>query len=108
MSFVASQSPLSTVKVLQGTTQTIANVSAVTAGTVYSYTLPANTKRFSILADKACELKYGTSAANISAGDYWPITGGAEYTEQFLSLSSVTIYFTSDKDNDVIRVNSWA
>lgn len=108
MSAVSGISPLSTVRVLQGTTQTVAAVDAPVAGTVYSYTLPANTKRFALVADEACLLKYATSAANIASGDWWPVSGGAEYAEQMLSLSGVTLYFTSDKDNDTIRINSWA
>jgi len=109
MSFVASQTPLSTTKILQGTTQTIAKVEAVVAGTVYSYTLPTNTKRFAILAEEACLLKVGTSAVDISTNDvYWPVSGGTSYTEDLLNLSNKVIYFTSDKPDDIIRINSWA
>jgi hypothetical protein len=108
MTSVSGISPLSSVRVLQGSTQTIAAINAPLAGTVYSYTLPSGTRRFSIVADEACLLKYGTSEANINNGDFWPISGGADYTEQFLNLSSTTIFFTSDKPNDTVRVNSWA
>ena len=108
MSFVASQNPLSTTRILQGSNQTIAKVDAPVAGTVYSYTLPNNTKRFAILADEACLLKYGSSPAAIVAGEYWPVEGGASYEEQLLNLSGKTIYFSSDVSNDIIRINSWA
>lgn len=108
MSFVASQNPLSTSRILQGSNQTIAKVEAPIAGTVYSYTLPNNTKRFAILADEACLLKFGTSAAAIDAGEFWPIEGGSSYEEQLLNLSGKTIYFASDTANDIIRINSWA
>ena len=108
MSFVASQNPLSNVRVLQATTWNVAKVNATTAGTIYSYTFPNNTKKFALLADKARNLRIGPSAAAITAGDYWEVYQGVEFTVEQVTLDSFTIYFTSDQANDIIRFQSWS
>lgn len=108
MSFTSSQSPLSNVKILQASTWTVEAVAAPVAGTTYSYTFPANTKKFALLAEKATYLHIGVSDAEIVAGNYWVVYQGVEFVEDQVSLASFTIYFKSDKPNDIIRFQSWA
>jgi hypothetical protein len=108
MSFTSNQSPLSNVKALQATTWTVAKVDLPVAGTIYSYTFPANTKKFALLAEKAEYLHIGSSASSITGGDYWEVYQGVEFTEDHLTLASFTIYFRSDKASDVVRFQSWA
>jgi len=108
VSFTSSQSPLANVKVLQATTWTVAKVDAPLAGTIYSYTFPANTKKFALLAKRAQYLQIGPSAAAITAGDYWEVWQGVEFVEDQLTLATFTIYFKSDAANDVVRFQSWS
>ena len=108
MSFTSSQSPLSNVKVLQATTWTVAKVDCPTPGTIYSYTFPANTKKFALLAKKAEYLHVGPSPAAITAGDSWEVWQGTEFLEDQVTLASFTIYFRSDATNDTVRFQSWS
>lgn len=108
MSFTSSQSPLSNVRALQATTWTTAKVDCPIAGTIYSYTFPANTKKFALLAQKAENLHIAPSAADITAGNYWEVWQGVEFVEDQLTLASFTIYFRSDAVNDVVRFQSWS
>jgi hypothetical protein len=108
MSFVASQTPLSSVKVLQATTVVIGKVAAATAGTEYSYSFPAGTKKFSTLSSLGGNLKVSFIAGDIAADVFWPVSRGNAYVEDSLTLAALTLYFTSDKPNDIIRVKSWS
>lgn len=107
MTFTSSQQPLSNVRILQGSTPTTAKVDMPVSGTEYSYTFPQNTRRFRIVSETCADLKVGTAAGNIAADNYWPVSAGSELSEEFLNLSGLTLYFTSNKDNDVVRVLSW-
>ena len=107
MSFVASQNPLSTTRVLQGTTETIAAVEATVADTVYSYVFPSGTKEFRLLSDTCAELKIAYSPTGIGTDLYYPVSAGSEYVENFKSLTGKTLYFSSNKSNDKIRILSW-
>lgn len=107
MSSVSGISPLSTVRVLQGGTPTTAKVEALVADTEYSYTFPTGTRRFKLLSTTCADIKIGTAAGNIALDDYWPVDAGNVYEEDFLNLSGLTLYLTSSKDNDIIRIISW-
>ena len=95
------------IRQLQATTWTTAKVDCPVAGTIYSYTFPASTKKFSIVADKARLLKVAPSAGNITSGNYWPVIRSA-YSEDGVLLSAFTIYFSSDFNLDTIFIQCWA
>ena len=107
MSFVASQNPLSTTRVLQGTTETIAAVDAVVVDTVYSYTFPSGTKEFRLMSDTCADLKIAYDPSGIGNDLYYPVSAGSEYVENFKSLTGKTLYFSSNKANDKVRILSW-
>lgn len=108
MAFTSNQSPLSNVKVLQATKWTTAKIDAPLAGTIYSYTFPANTKKFELLAEKAEFLHIGPSVVSITSGNYWEIYQGVSFVEDQLNLAVFTLYFRSDKPNDIVRFQSWS
>lgn len=95
------------VNVLGVQTPTITNVSASTAGTEYSHTLPIGTKRFILKSRQSGILRISYTSGG-TATNYMTISGGAVYSEDELTLSTTKdIFFRSTKNSDVIEVLSW-
>jgi len=81
----------------------IANISAPTANTEYSYAFPTDTKKFLLQARK------GTLRVAFSSGGtnttYLTIAVGCNYVIDNIK-TSVTVYFQSNKPSDVIEINT--
>lgn len=80
----------------------IANVTAVSAGTEYSYTLPANCCGFELRPRKACRARLAFVATETSSNYYSSGYGG--YFKFEGKIGPVTIYFQSDLANNVFEI----
>jgi hypothetical protein len=88
------------------TTPNIANVAANAKNTEYSYTFPVSTKKYRIAARGSAKLKLAFNSGE-SATNFVTIHPGNSYEESGLN-ASVTVYFQSSKDSEVIEILSWS
>lgn len=86
---------------------TIANPEATLANTEYSYTFPSDTKRFSIRLRGTARLQVSYSSGQTGVV-YRTIFAGETYEESGLEVSSLNIYFQSNKSGEKIEIVSWA
>lgn len=87
-----------------GTIATIVNINVALAGVEESFTLPDNTTRFSI---NIREIDTDMNLSYTSSGDYIKIKRGVTYSEDKLKTNSVTLYFTTNKDNKTVELVYW-
>lgn len=83
--------------------RTIHNVSAITAGNEYSQNLGANCIKYVIKSRGRGEVKL----SYVSGGSYITIPAGANMVDEGLSTASLTVYFKSNKPNDIIEIISY-
>lgn len=88
------------------TTPNIANVAANVKNTEYSYTFPVSTKKYRIAARGNAKLKLAFNSGE-SATNFVTIHPGSSYEERGLN-ASITVYFQSSKDSEVIEILSWS
>lgn len=90
------------------TTPTIENFDASLANNEYSYTLPANSKKFCIRArgfEARVQLAYESGESDTN---YFTVQRGCSYIENSVIIESgLTIYFQVDKPNTVVEILSW-
>lgn len=88
------------------TTPNIANVTANIKNTEYSYTFPVNTKKYKISARGNSKIKLAFNSGE-SATNFVTIHPGNSYEESGLNVS-ITVYFQTSKDSEVIEILSWS
>ena len=108
MSSIASQSPLSTVKVIQSRNPAILVISLPVAGDEAQIPLPAKTKQFKLLSEGCNKLRIGVAAGEIAAGNWYPIEPGHEYEQTTLDFAAAAeLYVSSETAGDTVRVIYW-
>jgi hypothetical protein len=87
-------------------TPKIENFITVLANTEYSYTFPANTKRFSLNArgNAKIQLSYVAGQSNIK---FKTVFAGNLYEESSLTVATLTIYFQTNKNGEILEILSW-
>jgi transcription elongation GreA/GreB family factor len=89
-------------------TPLVSNISMPTAGTEYTFTIPAGTKRFSIKLRGVAQLNV-TYTSGASGTNYILISAGCEYNEENLDLGSgLPIYFQANKNTQVLEIITWS
>ena len=88
------------------TTPSIVNQPAILATTEYSYTFPANTKRFSLRTrgNAKIQLAFVPGQSGINFSTVFP---GNKYEETNLNLTALTIYFQSSKAGEIVEIVTW-
>lgn len=89
------------------TTPTIANISAITSGTEYSYTFPTNTKKFMLKTRDSARLQFSYISGQ-SGTTYITVSSGSTYYLENLKLTSTTIYFQTNKNGETVEIESWS
>jgi hypothetical protein len=82
------------------------NISASSNATEYSYTFPANTKKFLIRARGNSILKIAY-VLNGTSSNYVTINPGNTFREENIILPSTTIYFKASKNGEIVEIQSW-
>ena len=87
-------------------TPTIANIVAVLANTEYSYALPLNTTRYSVMARGMGKLQVAFTSGDTST-NFITVSPGAKLREECASTMSIILRFQSTKAGEVIEILSW-
>lgn len=87
-------------------TPTIYNIPMTLASTEYSQLLSTNTRRFSIKTRGSSSLQLAYAAGQ-SGVTFILIPPGAEYTENDLKLTGVTLYFQSPAAGQIAEIVEW-
>ncbi len=75
-----------------------------TANIEQSYTMPAGTRAFNLRLRENGKL----SLRHLMSGDYREIPPGNTYVSQvYPDPTSITIYFKSSKDADILEIETW-
>lgn len=91
-------------------TPTEANTALTVINTEYSYAIPAATKTLQFQCRQARDIRFAFTAGKVagSVSPYQTLKAGNTYYQDFLSLTSKTIYFaTSANAGDVVEVLTW-
>lgn len=91
---------------LVANTPTIINKTLTTQNTEYSQALPAGTKRFTLQARTAVDVKLCFTAL-ASGTTYITVKSGSSYSEEGLDLSSKTLYMQAGSDGVVVEIVAW-
>ena len=95
-----------TVSLSSLTAPVIANIPLILANTEYSYTFPTNTKKFRLNVRGNAKLQFAFISGNTNT-QYISVFPGNSHEETGLNIAS-TIYFQSNKANEVIEILSWS
>lgn len=80
-------------------------VAAATAGTEYSYAIPANASEIAIgLRNEGAQCKYAWATGDIAGGNYVSFRGKREINTQ--RMTGKTLFFTSDQASDSLEVDA--
>jgi hypothetical protein len=88
------------------TTPLIANQVVTLANTEYSYTFPANTKKFSLRTRGNARLQVAFVATQ-SGSNFITVYPGNTYEEIGLKITGITAYFQSNKAGETVEILSW-
>ena len=88
------------------TAPTIVHVTAVVAGDQYSYTFPDGTKHFTMQSKKICNIQYAWVTGKTKT-EFIEVPFGRVRELSGLWLNTRTIYFETDKANNVVRFETW-
>lgn len=90
-------------------TPTVQNLSMPTAGTEYSFNIPAGSVAAEFFSRECGKLQFAFTATE-SGSNYRTVFPGAEYTIDLLDAGNpiITVYVQSTKDNDVLEIVTWA
>lgn len=88
------------------TTPLVINQIATLANTEYSYTFPANTKKFSLRTRGNAKIQLSFVSSQ-SGTNFITISPGNSYEEKDLKLVSVTAYFQLNKAGETVEILSW-
>jgi hypothetical protein len=89
------------------TTPLIANPVAISANTEYSYAFPSNTKKIVIRARGNAKLQLAFTSGQ-SGTLYHTVFPGNTYEEIGLNVTSLTVYYQSNKAGEVVEILSWS
>jgi len=97
------------VKTVDSSVPVIANVSAAVAGTEYSYTFPAGTREFRLRPrGQHSRIQYAY-AMGASGATFMGVAPGVTLVQKdLLLLVPLTIYFQTNKDNQIIEIEHWS
>lgn len=84
----------------------ITNIVMTTAGTEYSHTFTQDVQSFTIKTRNGSNLKFAFVAGQ-SGTNYISLPGRASYGENSITVNSVTMYFQSDQNGDILEVLEW-
>lgn len=88
-------------------TPTLSNVSIALAATEQSFSIPSGTKRFSLKIRGNSNLNVSYISGQ-SGTNFLLVPTGSEYIEDNLYLaSSLSIYFQSDKNTQILEIITW-
>lgn len=88
------------------TAPTVFNFPIVAAATEYSYTFPANTKKFTLNARGNAKVQLSYTAGQ-SGTDFKTLYSGSVHKEDKINLASLTVYFQANKAGEVLEILSW-
>lgn len=90
-------------------TPVIQNLVMTTAGTEYSFEIPAGAVAAEFFSRECGLIKFAFVATE-SGTNYRTVYPGAEYTIDLLDAGNaiITVYVQSTKDNDVLEIVTWA
>jgi len=90
-------------------TPTIYNVTMTNLNTEYSQALPANCRKFIIHTrdGTAFRLAFVTGKVATPTAPYWSNPSNADYWEESLKISSLTLYFACAVAGKVIEIIAW-
>lgn len=91
---------------LVGRTPTIINKTLTTQNTEYDQALPERTKRFTLQARTAVDVKLAFNDGE-SGTTYITIKSGSSYSEEGLDLSSKTLRLQAGSDGVVVEIIAW-
>jgi len=90
------------------TTPTIFNTSVPLSNTEVSQALPANTKKIVIqVRNSAAKLQFAF-ASGASGTNYISVPRGAVYSVENVLVSSLTLYFQTDKPSQTVEILTWS
>ena len=91
------------------TTPAIQNLSMPTAGTEYSFTIPAGAVAAEFFSRECGKLQFSFVATQ-SGTTYRTVFPGAEYQIDLLDAgnAAITVYIQSTKDNDILEIVTWS
>ncbi len=87
-------------------TPTVINKTLTTQNTEYSQALPTGTKRFTLQARTAADVKLCFTAL-ASGTTYITVKSGSSYSEEGMDLSSKTLYMQATSDGIVVEIVAW-
>ena len=89
-------------------TPTVQNLTMATAGTEYSFTIPASSVacKFKARNNSTLQYAYTMGQSNVEYITLWP---GEEETIDLMDASNgaIQVYVQASKDNEVIEIVSW-
>lgn len=94
------------VNINSATTPTIANVLVATANVEVSYVFPANTKKYFIKARGNSKIQLAFTSSQ-SGTNFITIFPGNKYEEENIQLTSITAYFQTNKNGEIVEILSW-
>lgn len=75
---------------------------------VYNFTLPADTKSYTIKPRGNTEFKIAFAADGIEQGNFLTIPSGNAETEENLNREdSITIWVQAEKDSETLEIKRW-
>jgi hypothetical protein len=90
------------------TTPTISNFSAALANTEYSYVIPTSSKKFIIRVRDGLSKMKVAFALGATSTQYITVNMGSSYEVDGLStLAGFTVYFQTNKPNQVVEIITW-
>lgn len=100
--------PDGSINIVEGslTTPTITNFPIVAAATEYSFTFPANTKKFTLNARNNAKLQISYVSGQTGTS-FKTVYSGSVHKEEKIGIASLTIYFQSNKAGEILEISSW-
>ena len=83
----------------------VVNITAISADTEYSYTLPTDTKKFKLRARGMSRLQIADTSGNTNLV-FFTIFPGETYEDDILTTAA-TIYFEASKAGEIIEFLIW-
>jgi len=97
---------LGNVQNLVGRTPTVINKTLTTKNTEYDQALPESTKKFTLQARTAVDVKLAFEDGE-SGTTYLTIKSGSSYSEEGIDLRSKTLRLQSGDDGVVVEIIAW-
>lgn len=104
---ITSPAGPSNVSISAKNTFTTSFISAPTAGTEYTISIPSGTKSFTLQADSNAKLIIASTLAGTSTDNSFDVYPNTFWGEELLIGTAVTIYVMSNKNNTKIKILTW-